>query len=127
MPLSPFDYAILRVVPRVDREEFINVGVLLFCRTRSFLGARVALDRERLQALSLDVDVDEAEEYLMHVEAICRGDADAGPIAELSLSGRFHWLTSPRSTIIQSSAMHSGLSANPEQELDRIFRSMVLR
>ena len=111
--LSSFDYATIRVVPRVEREEFINAGVILFCRTRRFLGARIALDRERLAALAPSLDLGEVERQLGLIALICSGDPAGGPIAELPASGRFHWLVSPRSTVIQISPVHSGLCQDP--------------
>ncbi len=120
-----FDYAVIRVVPLVDRDEFVNAGVILFCRTRRFLGSEIALDRERLQALSPAVDLDEVEEQLSLIPLICRGGAAGGPMAELPLSGRFHWLVSPRSTVIQMSSVHSGICEEPESTLIHLVDTMV--
>ena len=115
-----FEAAVLRVVPRVEREEFINVGVVLFCKARRFLAARIALDRARLAALAPGlVDPDEVRQHLEHIRLVCEGDPSAGPIAELSQAERFHWLVAPRSTIIQISPVHSGLCDHPEQALRR--------
>jgi hypothetical protein len=124
--LSSFDYAVLRVVPRVDREEFLNAGVVLFCKERRFLGARVHVDEARLKALAPGADVEAARSHLEAFVRVCRGDADAGPIAQLSHSERFHWLAAPRSTIIQVSPVHSGLCENPEAELEQLFHRLVL-
>jgi hypothetical protein len=123
---SSFDYAILRVVPRVERQELVNAGVILFCLERDFLEARVALDEARLRALWPAIDVDLVRQHLEAVPRICAGNPDAGPIARLSLRERFHWLVSPRSTMIQVSAVHSGLCDEPERALDDLFRQMVL-
>lgn len=122
---SAFDYAAIRVVPRVDREEFVNAGVVLFCLQKDFLAARVAVDEARLRALWPKVDVDLIRQHLEAIPRICAGDPDAGPIARLSLRERFHWLVSPRSTMIQISPVHSGLCDDPERALDDLFRRMV--
>lgn len=120
--LSPFDYAIVRVVPCVEREEFINAGVILFCRTRRFLGARIELDQPRLRALAPHFDVEQAQVHLDLIIAMCEG---AGPIGQLSLAERFHWLVTPRSTSIQVSPVHSGLCDHPAGVLDHLFETMV--
>ena len=123
--LSSFDYAVLRIVPRVDRGEFVNAGVVLFCLERKFLRARVTVNEARLLALWQDIDLDCVKR---HVEAYCRicdGRPDAGPIAALSIRQRFHWLVSPRSTVIQISDVHSGLTEDPEVSLERLFQSLV--
>src|SRR5687767_4810659 len=111
--LSSFDYAVVRVVPRVEREEQINAGVILFCRTQAFLGARVGLDHARLVGLAPDLDVDEVEQHLAVIPLICHGDPSGGPIAELPTWERFHWLVAPRSTVVQISPVHSGLCEDP--------------
>lgn len=123
--LSSFDYAIVRVVPRVERGEFINAGVILFCRTRRFLGARVALDRQRLAALNSNVDPAVVEYHLSLIPLICAGGKEAGPIGQLSLAERFHWLVAPRSTTIQPSPVHAGLCSDPEAALDHLMETMV--
>ena len=123
--LDSFDYAIIRVVPRVEREEFINAGVILFCRTRNFLGAQTALDRSRLAALFPGLDLLEVERYLAFITLICAGGPDAGPIGQLPLPERFHWLVSPRSTIIQISPVHTGLCTDPEAALNHLLETMV--
>ena len=123
--LSSFDYAILRVVPRVEREELINAGVILFCLERDFLQARVEIDEARLRALWPGTDVDLIRQHLEAIPRICSGSPDAGPIARLSQRERFHWLVSPRSTMIQVSPVHSGLCEQPERTLDELFRRMV--
>src|SRR3954447_10152384 len=103
---SAFDYAVMRVVPRVEREEFINAGVILFCRPRRFLAARIALDVPLLLALDPACDVAEVEQHLAAIPLICAGGPEAGPIGLLEQAERFHWLAAPRSTIIQPSAVH---------------------
>ena len=123
---SSFDYAVIRVVPRVEREEFINAGVLLYCRTRGFLGARIAVDRARLAALAPDADLAEIERVLELIPRLCSGDPRAGPIGRLSQAERFHWLVAPRSTITQTSPVHSGLCDDPEAALDHLLERMVL-
>jgi len=115
-----FDYAILRVVPRVEREEFINAGVVVFCLEKRYLDARILLNEERLRALWPEVDVELVREHLGAIPRICMGDPTAGPIARLSQRERFHWLTSPRSTIIQPSPVHSGVCDSTEGVLDRL-------
>jgi hypothetical protein len=123
---SSFDYAIVRVVPRVERGEQINAGVIVFCKTLDYLAARMALDRARLTALDASVDTDEVERALALIPRICAGDPGAGPIARLSRAERFHWLVSPRSTIIQPSAVHSGLCDDPPATLDHLIATLVL-
>ncbi len=122
---SSFDYAIVRVVPYVERGEFLNAGVILFCRTRRFLAARIALDTRRLAALAPDFDAALVREYLDLIPRICAGGADAGPIGELSQSERFHWLVAPRSTAIQVSPVHCGSCTDPRAALDELFGKMV--
>jgi Protein of unknown function (DUF3037) len=117
---ASFDYAILRVVPRVERQEFINAGVVAFCLEKSYLAARIHLDETRLRALWPNADVDLAREHLEAVRRICEGDPAAGPIAKLSLRERFHWTTSPRSTIIQPSPIHTGVCDETGNLLDRL-------
>lgn len=122
---SSFDYAIVRVVPRVERQEFLNAGVILFCLERDFLKARVAVDEPRLRALWPEIDVDLVRHHLEAIPKICAGLPEAGPIARLSLRERFHWLVAPRSTIIQVSPVHTGLCNAPELAVDDIFQRMV--
>jgi len=122
---ASFDYAILRVVPRVERQEFINAAVVVYCPEKKFLAARVRLDESRLQALWPDVDLDLVREHLAAVERICAGDEAAGPIARLPLRERFHWLTAPRSTIIQPSPVHTGVCDGTENLLDRLEQQFL--
>ena len=120
---SSFDYAIVRMVPHVEREEFINVGIILFCRTQRFLGARIELDRERLKALAPHLDIAEVEAHLDLIPRIAAGDDS--PIGQLSQPERFHWLVTPRSTIIQISPVHTGLCTDPNQSLEHLMETMV--
>ncbi len=124
MPAS-FDYAILRVVPRVERQEFINAAVIAYCPERRYLDARVHLDAARLKALWPDADLDLIRQHLEAVPRICAGDASAGPIARLSQRERFHWLTSPRSTVIQPSPVHTGVCDATENLLDRLAKQFL--
>jgi hypothetical protein len=116
---------VFRVVPRVEREEFINAGVILFCRTRGYLRARVGLDRDRVLALAPGVDLAQVEAHLSARVKTAAGEPGAGPIAALSQSERFHWLVAPSSTVIQSSPVHSGLCEDPEETLAHLFNSLV--
>ena len=125
MPPSAFQYAIVRVVPRVERGECVNAGVVLFCRPRRFLAARIELDEARLRALAPDVDVAAVRGHLEAIERIAAGDPAAGPIAALPASERFHWLVAPSSTIIQPSPVHTGLSDDPAGELDHLVARLV--
>lgn len=122
---SSFDYAVLRVVPRVDREEFVNAGVVLFCLEHDYLGARVELDRDRVRALFPDVELATVEEHLLAVPRICAGGEGSGPIGRLSKRERFHWLVAPRSTVIQVSPVHVGLCEDPERALEHLMDRMV--
>jgi len=124
-PREEFQYALLRVVPHVERGERINAGVVLFCRRGRFLEARVALDRARLAALSPDVDADGIDRHLQTLVRIAAGDPQGGPIAALEQSERFHWLVAPSSTIVQPSAVHTGLCGDPAATLDRLFAELV--
>ena len=123
---SPFSYAVVRLVPRVERGERMNVGVILFSRPRGYLGARTALDERRLEALWPGLDPASVRPQLQAIERIAAGDPAAGPIARLDETARFHWLVSPSSTIIQPSAVHTGLCDDPAAELDRLFDSLVV-
>jgi len=122
---APFQYAIVRVVPRVERGECFNAGVVLFCRPRRFLAARTALDERRLAALAPGVDPALVRPHLEAIERIAAGDAGGGPIAALSQPQRFHWLVAPSSTIVQPSEVHTGLSNDPDHELEHLFAALV--
>jgi hypothetical protein len=124
--MRTFDYAIVRVVPRVERGEQINAGVILFCKTCDFLGARIELDRARLAALDAAVDVEELERALSIIGLVCAGDPRAGAIAGWTQSERFHWLVSPKSTIVQVSPVHSGLCDDPAAALAQLVERLVL-
>jgi hypothetical protein len=122
---SSFDYAVVRVVPSVERGEFINAGVILFCRTRRFLGARIWLDEARLAALAPRVDLAMVRASLELIPRICLGGPGAGAIGRLSQAERFHWLVAPRSTTVQMSPVHCGWTTNPQAALDDLFEKMV--
>jgi hypothetical protein len=122
---EPFSYAILRLVPDIERGERVNVGVILFCRPLDFLGARTALDDGRAGALGGDADLAAARRHLAAVERVAAGDADAGPIAALDTTARFHWLVAPASTIVQPSEVHTGLCDDPDACLDELFERLV--
>ncbi|HVK87044.1 MAG TPA: DUF3037 domain-containing protein [Kofleriaceae bacterium] len=121
-----FDYAIVRVVPRVERGEQINAGVILSCATRGFLAAKLALDHARLRALDPAIDVAEVEAALASIPWIAAGDPRGGPLAALPRSERFHWLVAPRSAIIQTSPVHTGLCDEPGDALDQLLARLVL-
>jgi Protein of unknown function (DUF3037) len=125
VPTVWYSYAVVRVVPRVDREEFLNVGVILFAREQEFLAARIELDRQRLRSLAPDIDVELVERHLQTLQAISEGSGAGGPVAALPAPERFHWLVAPRSTMIQTSAVHVGRSENPRQALDELMRTLV--
>ncbi len=125
-PRSPFVYTILRVVPHVERGECINAGILLRCRSRRFLGARVHLDEARLAALAPDCDPAAVRAQLDGILRVASGDRAAGPIARLARAERFHWLSSPTSTIVQRSEIHTGLTDDPEATLEHLHRTLVL-
>lgn len=124
-PRSPYQYAIVRVVPRVERGESLNVGVVLLCRSKAYIGAEVALDEARLRAIAPEVDTATIRRHLQAIERIARGDPSSGPIARLSVAERFHWLVAPASTIIQPSPVHTGLTDDPAVELEHLMASLV--
>jgi hypothetical protein len=127
MALEPFQYTVLRVVPRIEREEFINVGVTVFCRTRGYLAARAELDRAHLATLDPGADADAIEAQLAAIVRIAAGDPGAGAIAALPQSERFHWLAAPSSTMVQTSQIHSGLCGEPGATLGALFVKLVSR
>ncbi|QXZ10613.1 DUF3037 domain-containing protein [Comamonas sp. Y33R10-2] len=121
-----YDYAVVRIVPRVEREEFVNVGVILSCQLTGFLQAAIVLDEKRLLALDPHVDLETVHRHLGSIVAICEGRADGGPIAQLPMRSRYHWLTAKRSSIIQTSPSHMGMCTQPGEALARIMQRMVL-
>ena len=123
--MHAFDYAVVRVVPRVERGEFVNAGVILFSRTAGFLDARISLDAARLGALAPSIDCEVVQSYLDAIPLICAGGAEGGPIGLLSQSERFHWLVAPRSTIIQTSPVHSGVHDDLPAALTHLFEKLV--
>lgn len=124
--LHIFEYAVIRVVPRVEREEFLNVGVILYCRQYNFLRMLYHLDGNRIRALCSKIDLEELQEHLRAFEQISMGDASSSPIARLDLASRFRWLTATRSTIVQSSKTHPGLCIDPSVTLERLYQQLVL-
>ena len=122
---EPFSYAVIRLVPDIERGERVNVGVIVFCRPLDFLGARTALDEDRARAIAHDVDLDAARRHLAAIERIAAGDPNAGPIAKLDTTARFHWLVAPASTIIQPSGVHTGICDDPQGCLDELFERLV--
>ncbi|MGA8732267.1 MAG: DUF3037 domain-containing protein [Terracidiphilus sp.] len=122
---ASFDYAILRVVPRVERQEFMNAGIIVFCLEKRYLAARVHLDMDRLRALWPEADAALVNQHLEAIPRICEGDPGAGPIALLSQRERFHWLVSPRSTIIQPSPVHTGVCDDTKSLLDRLQQQFL--
>jgi hypothetical protein len=128
VPREAFEYAVLRVAPRVERGELVNVGVVLFCRTRRFLGVRVDLgDRQAaaLRALAPDVDLSAVRAHLESIQAIVAGESSAGPIAELDAPERFRWVTAPSSTVIQPSDVHGGMTEDPQASLDELYAKLA--
>ena len=123
--LCPFDYAVIRVVPRVEREEFINAGVIVSCPAKNFLKAKIELDRGRLAALDPLLDAATIQKHLDAIPVICEGGAGAGPIGLLPPRSRFHWLVAPRSTVIQASPVHTGLCEDGDEILENLLDRMV--
>ncbi len=121
-----YDYAIVRVVPRVEREEFVNVGVIVSCPKLNFLEARFAIDEARLRALDPNIDIETIRAHTDSIRAICAGGERAGPFARLSQRERFHWIVAPRSTIIQTSAVHTGKCDDPNTLVEHLLEKMVL-
>lgn len=122
---ATYDYAIIRVVPRVDRGEFVNVGVIVSCRGQDFLEARIELDEQRLRALDPALDMEMVRAHLATIPAICKGGAEAGEIGRLSPRERFDWLVAPRSTIIQTSPVHTGRCKSPAAAIKHLIETMV--
>ena len=123
--MNPYQYVVLRCVPRVDREEFLNVGVVLHCQRADFLQARCHVDRERLLAVAPEVDVDAVCSALAAVEAVCRGDASAGEAGRGSLGTRFGFVKAPRSTVVQPGPVHGGTTEDPARQLEHLLERLV--
>lgn len=121
-----YEYAVIRVLPRVEREEFLNVGIILFCKREKYLKVRFHLDEKRLRCLCEDFDIEEIRKNLESFEKICIGAQDGGPIAQLDVPSRFRWLTAVRSSVIQTSRPHPGISITLEDTVERLFREMIL-
>ena len=124
--LHLFEYAIIRVVPRVEREEFINVGVILFCKKKRYLKSRHFLNGQKLEAMAPALDAAEVGAYLQALETICEGKKGGSLIATLDAPSRFRWLTATRSTVVQTSKVHPGFCSDLDAALDKLFREMVL-
>jgi len=120
-----FEYAIIRVVPKVEREEFINVGVILFSKKLKFLKTLYKVDEKRLSILCESLDIDDVAQYLRAFQKISEGDPEAGPIAKLDQPSRFRWLTATRSTVVQASKVHPGFCDEPQRALEKLFEQMV--
>ncbi len=125
MSAMGFQYVVLRCVPRVDREEFVNVGVVLYCQQADFIDARCHVDRDRLRSLAPDLDLDAVESALATVEAVCRGDRTAGAAGRTPLGTRFGFLSAPRSTVVQPGPIHGGLTTDPAAQLDHLLDRLV--
>lgn len=121
-----FEYAVIRIVPKVEREEFINVGVILFCSAQKFLKCKFNLDAQRLKAFCNSIDIAALRDHISSFELICVGGPQAGPIGKLTTAERFRWLTATRSTILQTSKVHPGLCNDPEEVLKKLFTQLVL-
>lgn len=121
-----FEYAVIRVVPKVEREEFLNVGIILYCKQERYLACLSKLDKSKLAMLCPYADCNEVEEHLQSFEKICKGGKDAGAIGNLDLPSRFRWLTATRSTVVQTSKVHPGFCLNPTDTLQKLFEQLVL-
>ena len=121
-----FEYAVIRLVPRVDREEFLNIGVILYCAKQKFLGVTFELNQNKINNLFPDTDLEEIRNHLKTFEKICRGDIDGGPISKLIAAERFRWLTATRSTVLQTSKVHPGFTMNADETLQKLFSQLVL-
>jgi hypothetical protein len=124
---SPFAYAVVRIVPDIEREEFLNAGLIVFCRPHRFLQARVVLDDAALDALRPGCDHGAIRDQLRFIEGVAAGEVIAGPFATMSQSERFHWLTTPRSTLIQTAPLHGGTTDDPAATFERLYRMLVTR
>jgi hypothetical protein len=121
-----FEYAIIRVVPRVEREEFVNVGVILFCAKKKFLKCKIHSDAQKLEVMCKELDLEELNKNLNAIKTICAGGKHSGPIGQLDLASKFRWLTATRSTVVQSSKVHPGFCDEPELMLERLQEQFVL-
>ena len=121
-----FEYAVIRVVPRVEREEFLNVGVILYSRKEEFLQTLFRLDKMKLNTFSDKLDIDEIENHLLAFERICNGGPGSGPIGQLDMASRFRWLTATRSTVVQTSKVHPGFCDQPAEAIQKLFNQLVL-
>ena len=121
-----FEYAIIRIVPRVEREEFLNVGIVLYCKERKFLKTKYGINKQRLNAICAEVDCKEVEEHLESFEKISAGEKAGGQIAVLDMASRFRWLTATRSTIIQTSKVHPGFCEDPNQTMEKLYMQFVM-
>ncbi|HJP71095.1 MAG TPA: DUF3037 domain-containing protein [Candidatus Limnocylindria bacterium] len=124
---SPFSYAVVRVVPDIQREEFLNAGLILFCRPKKYLAARTRLDSEALATLRPDADGEAISEQLAFVEAMAAGTVAGGPFGAMSQSERFHWLTTPRSTVVQPGPLHAGTTEDPAATFEHLYGVLVER
>jgi len=122
-----FEYAVIRVVPKVEREEFLNVGIVLYCSGKKFLKVMFDLDEERFSCFSRQLDIAEVRKYLCAFEQICQGDVTASPISKLPVAERFRWLTATRSTVVQASKVHPGFCQDPNDMLIRLYSQLVLQ
>ena len=120
-----YDYAVIRVLPRVERDEFINVGVILYCRSLNFLRAACSVNEARLTSFAGDADLSEVREHLGSLCQICSGSEGSGPIGKMSLGERFRWLTAPRSTVVQTSPVHTGFTNDPDETLKKLVSQLV--
>ena len=121
-----FEYAVIRIVPHVEREEFLNAGVVVYCGRKKFLEAKFEINEKKIRAFCEKLDMAEINQYLYSFERICKGGADAGPIGKLTIAERFRWLTATRSTVVQSSKVHTGFCDDPAALLTRLYEQMVL-
>jgi hypothetical protein len=120
-----FEYAVIRIVPHVEREEFLNVGIVLYCSNQKFLKTKIELNEDRLRALCNNLDIAELKDHMTSFERICAGGADAGAIGKLSIAERFRWLTAARSTVLQTSKVHPGLCDDAGEMLEHLFNQLV--
>ena len=121
-----FEYAVIRVVPKVEREEFLNVGVILYCAKQKFLQIKYDVNEERLKAFCKEPDCNMLKEYLAAFEEVCKGSIEAGEIGKLPIAERFRWLTATRSTVVQTSKVHPGLCDNAQEKLEKLFEELVV-